>query len=356
MNLPDLETFVDSVPVPLVVISVEGGFKAELANPFYEMLLQRKVQGLRIDEYLSPEELKINQPLLDTFRNIQKTKLPETFRAQPFQFHHLDEPNYIDLIFFPVMNAKGTVTHIVALGPDVTESVQQAESLRAERDVRDMFVSGFGHDVNQCLTVVRVALEAIEKEIEDAKLKAIAGHGLNAVSQTESMIRSLLDTYYMSSMSDKSLNLREFHPGEVIRTYVDLLSFKHGRRFRFKVTENFSVKWDREAFTRILDNLVSNAIKYSPDEALITISLLSGKKSARLSVKNEGSFISKEDQKKIFGMYQRGKSSHGIKGWGLGLSIVKMLAEAHGGTVEVSSSVEDGTTFYVEFPKKVKLS
>lgn len=195
MQLPDLENFVDSVPLPIVVIQVNEGFKAVLANPDYEMLLHRKVQGLRIDEYLSPEELKINQPLLDTFRNIQKTKLPETFRAQPFQFHHLDGPNYIDLTFFPLMNAKGTVTHIVALGTDVTETVQQAESLRAERDIRDKFVSGFGHDVNQCLTVVRAALDALEKEIEDPKLKSIAGYGMNAITQSESMIRSLLDTY-----------------------------------------------------------------------------------------------------------------------------------------------------------------
>ena len=254
------------------------------------------------------------------------------------------------------MNARGTVTHIVALGPDVTENVHQAESLRAERDIRDKFVSGFGHDVNQCLTVVKAALEAIEKELEDTKLKAIAGHGLNAVSQTESMIRSLLDTYYMSSMSEKSLTLKEFSPGDVIRTYTDLMTFKHGPRFNLHLPQQLTVKWNREAFTRILDNLVSNAIKYSPEDARITISLASDDKNVKLSVKNEKSFINREDQSKIFGMYERGESSRGVKGWGLGLSIVKMLADAHGGNVKVSSSESRGTTFIVEIPKKVKPS
>lgn len=157
-------------------------------------------------------------------------------------------------------------------------------------------------------------------------------------------------------MSEKNLHLSEFSPGDVIRTYLDLMTFNHGRRFILKLPAHFTVRWDREAFTRILDNLVSNALKYSPENAAITVSLKNDTDRVKLSVKNEGTVIAKDEQRKIFDMYQRGESSQGIKGWGLGLSIVKMLAEAHGGSAGVTSSVRDGTTFIVEFPKKVRLS
>jgi len=103
---------------------------------------------------------------------------------------------------------------------------------------------------------------------------------------------------------------------------------------------------------RAIENLVGNAVKYGTPDTPITISLRRGKSAVELVVHNEGSPISESDAPLLFQQYRRSKrAQEGTKtGWGLGLTLVKGVVDAHQGKIRVESALGKGTSFILEIP------
>jgi signal transduction histidine kinase len=110
------------------------------------------------------------------------------------------------------------------------------------------------------------------------------------------------------------------------------------------------VRVERIQLERIISNLFTNALKYTPAEGTITIKTLSEGGRAIFSINNDAPIIPAEELPYIFDRYKRGASSSGTTGSGLGLHIVKYLLEALKGSVRVRSNKEEGTTFVVSLP------
>jgi signal transduction histidine kinase len=110
--------------------------------------------------------------------------------------------------------------------------------------------------------------------------------------------------------------------------------------------------WDHNYLRRALENLCTNAVKYGRDGTKILISAHAKSSRVFLSVHNDGNALTREDQDRLFVLFSRGKSAEasGKHGWGLGLTIVKGVAEAHGGTIEVASTPQAGTAFTMMLP------
>ncbi len=123
----------------------------------------------------------------------------------------------------------------------------------------------------------------------------------------------------------------------------------------FELTEEeFNVYGDRRAITQIIDNLISNAIKYSPPDKNVNIRLSQDQNIVRCEIQDEGQGITEEDQQKLFMKFAKlsATPTGGENSTGLGLSIVKKLVEAMNGKVWAESEGEDrGSTFIVELPK-----
>ena len=109
---------------------------------------------------------------------------------------------------------------------------------------------------------------------------------------------------------------------------------------------------DASAMTQVVDNLVSNAIKYSPKGKSILVQLLTETDSVRVEVKDEGPGLSEEDQKKLFGKFARlsAKPTAGEQSIGLGLSIVKRMVETLNGQIRCETTLGQGATFIAPFP------
>jgi signal transduction histidine kinase len=116
---------------------------------------------------------------------------------------------------------------------------------------------------------------------------------------------------------------------------------------------NYTVKADEQRLREVMDNLVSNAIKYSPLEKSVWITVKNVEQNVRFEVKDEGPGLTEEDKKKIFGKFQKlsARPTGGETSTGLGLSIAKQLIEIQGGRIWVESEKGKGSTFVIELPK-----
>ena len=138
----------------------------------------------------------------------------------------------------------------------------------------------------------------------------------------------------------------------IARQVVEELSAVHGPRFVLAGDREVHGTWAADELLRSLWNLGVNAVKYGAPNAPITISVIAGKDHATASVHNAGTPIPPDELEGLFRPFVRSTSARRsrAKGWGLGLTLVRGAAEAHGGSVRVESDAESGTTFTLEIP------
>jgi signal transduction histidine kinase len=122
--------------------------------------------------------------------------------------------------------------------------------------------------------------------------------------------------------------------------------------FHASLSDIPEVLFDSNRISQAIDNLISNAVKYSPSGSSIFLTLEEETQAAKFSVRDEGPGISIEEQSILFGEFQRVSTqpTGGEKSTGLGLSITKKIVEAHGGTITVQSQVALGSTFTILLP------
>ena len=113
---------------------------------------------------------------------------------------------------------------------------------------------------------------------------------------------------------------------------------------------------ERVHVERVVANIISNAIKYTPAREKISVSFKREETGVCLMVHNTGSYIPEDELKNLFQQYRRGAAGQDLPGSGLGLYIVKAIIDRFGGTVEVKSSLSEGTTFQVKFPTAPNVS
>jgi len=138
----------------------------------------------------------------------------------------------------------------------------------------------------------------------------------------------------------------------IVKSFKLIMVERKGKiRTSFKATEHMLLA-DRLHFTNIINNLVDNANKYSPENPEILISTKNVKGGIMICVKDNGIGISSENQKHIFKKLYRVPTGniHNVKGFGLGLYYVKTMVEAHGGTIDLVSTLDKGSQFDIYIP------
>ncbi len=332
----DIQSFIDSLPMPVVLTDPEDGYRMIFANRFSEAAVGERLNGVRMVDL---REFQKNPTLVREMADVVEQRKEKIRRRMRYDFNGCTF--YQDNFNYP------------SFSDDVTEAVNRAEELRNERGLRDSFLSALGHDLTQPLYIIKAGLETLEKKTSDPDDKKLCVLGLTSLIRTETMIKNLLDAFYLGGAKSERLKLEEFKPCDVARTMVDVLGQTYGDRFTLQGKE-IAVAWDRSTFTRILDNLLSNALKYGSPGSLILISFEQRSEEIELRVHNQGSYVAPEDREEIFKMYKKGKSAEDEAGWGIGFSIVKKLVEAHRGTVRIESPIGGGTRFIVTLPARLR--
>lgn len=217
--------------------------------------------------------------------------------------------------------------------------------------LRHQFVAALTHDLRGPLASVNTALELILVSNEPAKMKSYAVRAMDNLTRMDNMIHSLLESMVDQAGGMRHLVLSNFDIADVVKEVHTQAAMTHGVHFQIFGGSVWGW-WDRDAIKRSIENLVSNAIKYGDMNKPIRISFTNAYERLILMVHNAGSPIPIDEQEYVFHFYSRTQSARegSIKGWGIGLSFVRGVAESHGGSIACDSAIERGTTFTLDIP------
>lgn len=241
---------------------------------------------------------------------------------------------------------------IILVIHDVTQSYELDRSRRE-------FVANASHELRTPLTTIRMVLEAISGDegiTSNTMIKNFLTMAENESSRMESLIKNLLTLSRLDSRTMqfdmKPLCITESL--ESITKTMSLTAEQKGQTLVFDgVHEPLMILGDKIRVEQTIINIVSNALKYTPEGGEIRLALEDAGDKVKIAVRDNGIGIPKEDLPRLFERFYRVEKARNSDkgGTGLGLAIAKEFALAHGGNIEVDSEVGKGTTFTIIFPK-----
>ena len=261
--------------------------------------------------------------------------------------------------FTLIKRVTGFVSGAVCVLHDVTEQIKNEDEQR-------QFVSNVSHELRTPLTSVRAYIEALNEGAW--KDPEIAPQFLQVTQdETERMIRMVNDLLVLSRMDRGTtklelewVNFTDF-VSHLLNRFDMIVEHDQGeaqsesKQYVIKRDLGNQALWieiDTDQMMRVIDNIMNNAIKYSPDGGTITIRLQQRQNQVLLSIADQGLGIPRKDLSKIFDRFYRADKarSRAQGGTGLGLAIAKEIVNAHGGKIWADSREGHGSTFYISLP------
>ena len=314
------------------------------------------------DLNVNPDEV-IGRSILDVLDIRSQYTLREILENQDEIILDLSDAEHEQILnayFSLIQRESGFISGLVCVLHDVTE--QQ----KIDRE-RRQFVSNVSHELRTPLTSMRSYIEALndgawkDPEVAPQFLKVTQ-------DETDRMIRMINDLLSLSRMDSGRLqlelelvNLNELF--NYILNRFDMMLDKDNNDTRDTKTKNYTIKrdftkrdlWveiDTDKFIQVVDNIMNNAIKYSPDGGVITCRLLETHNHVILSITDQGLGIPKKDLNHVFDRFFRVDKarSRAQGGTGLGLAISKEVIALHHGKIWVDSIEGKGSTFYISLP------
>ncbi|WP_239615446.1 cell wall metabolism sensor histidine kinase WalK [Cohnella mopanensis] len=296
--------------------------------------------GITLSEALGIEKA----PIADTLDGNESSLLLNRVDVQ-------DEDLVFRVTLTPIRRRDKGVAGAIAVLQDVTE-MEKLEQSRRE------FVANVSHELRTPLTTIKSYAEALDDGALDEPPLADRFVGVIR-SETERMIRLVTDLLHLSRFDSRRNQLRRQKTDltEMLEEVVDRFSFQLRQKaitVSVKVDNAQKTAWlDRDGIDQVLDNLVSNAIKYTLDGGSIDISA-KGNEAGQLAItiKDTGIGIPKKDLNRIFERFYRVDKarSRNMGGTGLGLSIAREIVRAHGGSIMLESESNVGTVVTVLLP------
>ena len=210
------------------------------------------------------------------------------------------------------------------------------------------FTDRASHQLMNPLTAVKTELEFILKKDRSAEeYKQSLTQLLIQSDHMVKIVRTLLLLSKQEEVNDSSKSI--FNLSRLIKTKVPSKLNSHS--IIIQVEKDIYIKGDQDKFSMVLENLVDNAVKYSPDSDVVNVILQSNDKNIELFVEDYGIGIDKNDKEKIFQRFYRGKNSEdmGIKGYGLGLSLVRTILLEMEAIIRIEDNHPSGSRFIITF-------
>jgi PAS domain S-box-containing protein len=276
-------------------------------------------------------------------------------------------PRWLSATKVPIIGADGQIEGIVGISRDITVHKQGELKLRAtlerERELHNLrkhFIRMVSHEFRNPLATIQSACEVLQGYQERMTPEQIR-HRIEKIGQQVRNLLGLQDDVlaleYVQSLS-KNPTLGTLNP-----TWIDLIAFcndliddlrdvDHGKHEIILESPYSELKiFSHEKLLRlIVTNLVTNALKYSPEGSTVRVRLDEEPNRTKLQVEDHGIGIPEDEVAFLFEPFHRASNVGNISGSGLGLAITRDAVTLHGGTLELTSQVDGGSTFTVRFP------
>lgn len=243
----------------------------------------------------------------------------------------------------------------------ILDAIEQAvndfatEFSRVLQGVQDQFVNTLTHDLRNPLSSIKTNAQLIlQRPGEQALCERSARRIVEATERLNFMIGTLLDAKKIRAGQGMSLGWADFELRSFVREVIEGMVRTSGKRILLDAPAEVRGTWSPDGLRRAIENLIDNAIKYGEAQAPIHVFIREKGDRVELGVHNEGPPIPEKDQSVLFEQFRRSRPAEqsASPGWGLGLTLVRGVVDAHRGTIRVVSEAGKGTTFVLDLPKK----
>lgn len=297
-------------------------------------------------------ETTLNRPIASVLRLDQEYSFEDLIHMKDsvnLDFSMNDAPYVLRANFSVIQKETGFVNGLITVLHDITEQ----EKIDMER--RE-FVANVSHELRTPLTTMRSYLEALAEGAW--KDENIAPTFLNVTqTETERMIRLVNDLLQLSKMDSQEyeLNLEFVEFNKFFTQIIDRFEMSKSQNVEFirlLPEKSYFVDIDTDKLTQVIDNIISNALKYSPDGGNIRFGFTVHDNMLRVMISDDGMGIPKENVTRIFDRFYRvdRARARSMGGTGLGLAIAREMIEAHGGKIWAESEEGQGTTIFFTLP------
>ena len=227
-------------------------------------------------------------------------------------------------------------------------------------EIKNDFINNMTHEFKTPIATISLAVDALKNEKVLQDREKITYFSRIIKEENQRMNRQV-ETILKASQLEKQevdLNLKPVHVHDIIKDVADnftlQLEEKQGKAELLLNAERDLINADEVHFSNLINNLIDNAIKYSKENTpvFVKITTQSNGKSMTIRVEDNGIGMNKETVKRVFERFYRAHTGniHNVKGFGLGLSYVKTIVEAHHGSIKAESTLGKGSIFIIELP------
>lgn len=323
--------------------------------------IKEKYEYIIVDIFQNP--LFVSSNYKDEF-SATAIKIRLTSENSPYKetllLHFNDESNYIIRTLGWIIAASILFTIIIISAFALT--VRTMFNQKKLSEIKSDFINNMTHELKTPLATISLAIDALvnEKVIHDTdKIKYYSSMIKDENRRMNKQVEKILQAARIERQ-EVNLNKQTLDAHEIIQKVTDNLALqvleRQGLLTLKLAAKKHVIEADDVHFSNIIFNLLDNAIKYSKEEPNIQVETLNVSNMLAIRIKDNGIGMNKETQNRIFEKFYRAHTGnlHDVKGFGLGLSYVKAMVEAHGGKIKVESSLGKGSTFSVYFPTDKK--
>ena len=352
---------VDALPVLVARVGPDGHY--ELVNLAYEAWFGRsrdEITGQIPEQLVGPETYAVLGPFVE--RALAGESFSCEVRGVPYPLGTRD----VKVTFVAKRDPRGEPAGYISLLDDVTAqrtleaerdrlAEERVEVLAAQREFERQLIGIVSHDLRNPLNLISMASHMLTRQGElDERRTKIVSQIKNATESAARLVRDLLDFTQARLGGGLSIDPRPGDLNELVQAVLEELEVTYpSRQVQLVRHGDASGEFDADRITQMLHNLVTNAVKYSPEASIVKVVTRGDGDHVVLRVCNEGIPIPADKLPVIFESFERaaGALDRTGRSVGLGLYIVRHIATAHQGTIEVESNLEEGTVFTVRLPR-----
>lgn len=289
------------------------------------------------------------------------------FRVQLFPWEYENEPYFLKLHFphqkrylLQTMWFMLSISALLILAIMFAFSYTITTIFRQKKisEIKNDFINNMTHELKTPISTISLACEALSDPVMRSSEKRMKGF-ISMISDENKRLGVLVENVLRSAILDRGemdLHVEKINLHELAQRVIRNIAIQVNKRGGSIKTDlkavNPVIHGDRIHLTNVIYNMLDNAIKYSPDSPKVIVSTEGYKDGVLMSFTDHGIGISKENQRKIFDKLYRVPTGniHDVKGFGLGLSYVKVIVEKHHGEVWVQSELKKGSTFNIYLP------